>query len=247
MLTVNDTKDFSGRGISFYGTVGSYYSAEYLKNIGFYNNITSVSVSELDTMYVWKKRCCRNEISQNVSQLQCGRYWNQNAADCGDMDCTGDSLIHDGSCKNWCNKNPQQCDALKSTFCQEHPESPYCGCINDTVEAKAEREKYPTIIAHRSCWPNSQCQGTDLVDTLITSDIKNQKCPSDLKIQINSIGDNSTVIGTNMSNDITEPVKKNNSNLFLYLLLFLLVLILGISAIYLGSNDLYKPIRPGQI
>ncbi len=214
-LSVWEHADKGGRGAKFYGSQYQIVDWNLLRQIGFNDNISSLYVEQIMTADDWKKSCCRQENTQYTSQSNCGHYWNQEFGSCGNLGCTGDSLKTDVVCQNWCKKNPVYCDVIKSQFCREHTTDPYCGCINDTPAALAERTKYSKYSSlatvPRKCWPSSPCNtGADLVNSFITTDLNpNTSCPTSLVNQINEINAaaNSFVYANqNQNADVTTGV-----------------------------------------
>jgi hypothetical protein len=192
-ITVWEHADRGGRGINFSGQYAQVIGFSDLKAAGFLRNISSLQVGQNVALNDWRGSCCAQENGPFTSQSKCGHYWNQEYGSCGNLGCTGESLKTNITCQNWCKNNPTYCDVMKSQFCREHPTDAYCGCINDTPQALAERTKYSKYSSlgtvPRKCWPSSPCNsGTDLVNTFITTELSpNIGCPTSLINQINEI------------------------------------------------------------
>jgi hypothetical protein len=197
---------------------GPIKDLSWMRQWGFDNSISSAETNPVMSQQDWVRACCRHETSDMVSQKLCGRYWGQGYSDCGNLGCTGDSLKTDTTCQNWCKNNPEYCDVIKSQFCREHSNDPYCGCINDTPAALAERTKYSKYsglgTVPRKCWPSSPCNtGSDLVNSFITTELSpNIGCPTSLINQINEINaaQGATVIA-NQQQDATVTTNVTNS------------------------------------
>jgi hypothetical protein len=202
---VHEDADYRGRMKSFFGT-GVVTNAT-LNSLGLRDKISSMYAYPEVSFDKWKLQCCRNEITDRTNPTKCGKYWSQDPAQCGNMDCA-DKLMTDGVCQTWCRKFPNNCDTLKRQYCQAHSDAPQCGCIFDTEAARNQRLQYPSITAPRQCWSASECQKTDLVDTLIPTDMQTNNCPDvNSQIQTQIIRD-STIIGSNLSMEATQTVTK---------------------------------------
>jgi hypothetical protein len=44
--------------------------------------------------------------------------------------CNGSDIRPGGKCEDWCTRDPIGCDKIKQRFCVEHPDDPFCDCIN---------------------------------------------------------------------------------------------------------------------
>jgi hypothetical protein len=44
--------------------------------------------------------------------------------------CSGSDIRPGGKCEDWCTRDPIGCDKIKQKFCAEHPDDPFCDCIN---------------------------------------------------------------------------------------------------------------------
>lgn len=190
----------------------------------------------------WKLQCCRNELTNRTNPQLCGQYWSQNGSVCGSMDCGTivngkPKIMADTTCATWCANNPNACDAIKIDFCRNNPQSPYCGCINDTAAAIAQRNEYKIPGGPRQCWPGSDCQKTDLSDTLIPAALRPVGCP-DVQTQISEfIITNSTLIGNSFSQTmnnqknntqpVAEPVATAPSNFMIWIIVFIIFLIVS--------------------
>lgn len=240
-VTVWEHNNFTGRYAVFYGSLGTTVDFWAIRSAGLVNAISSINVMELQTFDAWKLACCRGEKSPG----ECGKYATQAYSVCGSMNCSGASLKSDGVCQTWCKKNPEACDTLKIQFCGHNPTDPYCGCILDTPAALAERQKYPTLIANRKCWPASDCSKTDLSGTFITAELSpNMGCPSTLINQMNQINaaQGATVIA-NQSQSASvssgpKPAPSRGSSFFwIFLLILFIVIIGGSAAIYFADFE----------
>lgn len=189
--------DFAGPGVVDWAT---------MKSLGIDNNISSIQTRPLMDFASWKLACCRNEVGPYTDATKCGKYWSQGADVCGSMDCAN-KLIGDAPCNSWCQKNPIECDAVKTQFCSDHPGSPYCGCIKDTDFAIKQRAEYPMITGPRQCWAGSDCQKADLIDTLITQNLRPVNCP-DINAQIQT----QNIINSNISNSKLSMNATANNN-----------------------------------
>ncbi len=226
-INVNVTTDlnFTGKSYTFEGQNGSYITVDKLKGIGFQDNITSVKNTAIESLDTWKKKCCRNIISNTTDQNKCGKYWNQRPENCGNLGCTGDELMNNSICQTWCKNNPQDCDTVKIQFCHNNPGHQMCGCILDTEFAKQQRLEYSMIPGNRQCWPGSDCQKTDLVDTFITTDLNKNNCTGDITAQISKINNSGIMLGN------TVEQSTGSVNYSIYILIFIIVTIVIISVV----------------
>jgi hypothetical protein len=197
-------------------------TATDLKTAGLFDNISSLQANAVMSQAAWQLKCCRNEVGPYTDAQKCGKYWSQDPSVCGSLDCA-EKLATDGVCQTWCRNHPSQCDTLKINFCKDHPDSNLCGCILDTPAARSERALYPAITAPRQCWGSSDCQKTDLYDTLITTDLKPTNCP-DINAQIQNII-NSTIVGSNLSmvSNTNNGSSAAGSNFLIWLIIIILI------------------------
>lgn len=49
--------------------------------------------------------------------------------------CSADDIKQLGKCESWCQADSPSCDLIKTKFCSDHPDDPYCDCINATTRA----------------------------------------------------------------------------------------------------------------
>lgn len=239
-------KDSGAKGVSwtFYGRSyeGGHVTNAELSRLFADRCISSIMVESDISETAWRRMCCRNEITATTDQGKCGAYWS--GAPCDNYRCTGEELMGIPACKDWCKNNKIACDSLKTTYCQNNPTSSLCKCIIEPDNIKKERTdgKYS---GPRQCWPTSDCQKTDLVDTLITSDLIPQDCPSIINQNQNITAINSNVIGNNMNQTATvggteyipEPEPPQKSYLWLYILIFIIILIIIIVITYVLLDD----------
>ncbi len=197
------------------------YDLNYLSSRGMNDVASSLYINENMPADTWRLACCRHETGPYVSEQKCGKYWSQSPGNCGTMNCNGSThtpdghivpmIIGDTVCNQWCRANPTLCDSVKTEWCRNNPGAPQCGCIMDTAAARAQRSKWPQLdMAPRQCWPTSECQRTDLVDTLVPTALSTSavRCP-DITAQIQEIND-SIIIGSNLSQ--SQTIDKNTTN-----------------------------------
>ena len=241
--------DWTGTEHTFGGGLVTKFD---LDNAHLNDAITTMRVNTVMDYATWSQTCCRGQTTTYTDPTKCGNLWKGSPGVCGNLGCTGTTLKYDGACQEWCKAYPASCDIVKLQFCSQNPSDPYCGCINDTPAAIAERAKYPSIVANRSCWPGSDCQKTDLAQTFITTDLANKPCPSDLNTQILNLNNTGTIVGSNISQDLTtnkgnniqnQPTNKSKldilkSHWVLVFILFFIILIAVVSMfLFDDSND----------
>lgn len=220
-VTVTKDKNFTGQEYTFNGNSGQYITVDQLKGIGFQDNITSIRNTAVESLDEWTKKCCRNINSSTTSSDKCGKFWAQRSEDCGDLGCSAEELTHNSTCQTWCKKNPEMCDSVKLQFCRNNPSHNLCGCIMDTTMARTERQKYPQIPGNRQCWPQSDCQKTDLVDTFITTDLNKQSCAGDINAQIIDINNSGVMLGNSIDQSI-------NSDYTIWIIIFIMILVISV-------------------
>jgi hypothetical protein len=218
---------------------GYFTGANALSN-GYTNVLSSIQITQQETPTQFVQDCCRQNNTAYSSEFLCGDYWSQNQAQCGNLGCTGGDLLTVPACQTWCNQNPTECNTVMTEFCPIGSTNPACACILDTQAAIAYREKYPTLATvPRQCWPDSPCQGTNLVNVLIPQGpdgLATTDCPTDLISQIeninvsNSVLVDSTVGGqtatssvgtTTVKPGVTGNTTASSSSMLIYILLFI--------------------------
>ena len=233
------------------------YDANYLGARGMNDVASSLYVQANMSQDQWRLACCRHESGPMVDQAKCGKYWSQDAASCGTMGCTGGTIMSDPVCGQWCARNPLTCNDVKKQWCQAHPGAAECGCINDTPKAQAERAKYPMITAPRQCWASSECQKTDLVQTLIPTDLAPTDCPNiNAQIQeiINSTLINSTVSATMDTKNTTNgnvtvgagdtTVAAGDGFMFYLILILIVIIVVAAAFVILDPLELWPSVQP---
>jgi len=226
-----------------------------------YRNASSIQTT--GDRNAWNLSCCRNETGPNVNPTLCDAYWQQGAALCGTMDCANlvstnigniPKIATDSVCQQWCKNNPSACDTIKINFCSQNPSNSLCGCINDTAAAQAQRAQYPAVTAPRQCWPDSDCQLTDLTQSFIPTSLNPEtaNCPANITQQLNL--NNDTIVGSTIdqtanlttsnsikttTNTVPSTVTSSSSSstlIIIFLIVFIVFIILGVSIYYLLSN-----------
>jgi len=219
-VTVWNKANKKGASSVFWGPTGTTVNWNQLSHTPVGGNITSIKVDVLLDANKWKMNCCQNnstvlEGGVTSNETNCGQYWSQDPTLCGNSGYTAKDLLNEQSAKNWCYKHPSLCDAMKTEYCSKNMGAPQCACI---AGVKSPTQiKYPTITVHGSCFPDSPCQKTDLVNMLVPTTISSFPCPNNVNTliqdQITSIND-STVVGTTIgqSGKITSTTGSAGSN-----------------------------------
>jgi hypothetical protein len=218
---------------------------QQMRNMNIHDNISSMVIHQNIDPNDWKRRCCRNEITEFTDSEKCGDLWSQSWSQCGDLGCTGDGLLHDSICKTWCKKNPSACDGVKMQFCTQFPDHGACACIQDRGIDRLTRDRYKAIPAGRQCFPNSPCQGTDLLNTLRTTDLNLDVCPENIHTQIMEIDNRG---GTIKDSIITQDMQSNSGAsqnqytsdtvFWIFVLIFVVISIVGgVTAYYFWPNE----------
>ncbi len=185
----------------------------------------------------WVKNCCLNNNTDYTDSGLCGKYWTQNGSYCSESNFTGYDLLNNPAAQSWCNKNPSLCDVVKVNHCKQYPNNSECGCIIPTELLKKQMASYPNITAPQNCWSTSDCNSkTDLLDTLITTQIKNTHCPdvnSLINNQIINASGNAVVkdiyqqqqMGSD-TNDNSYGNSETSSFWFVFVLIILIIVII---------------------
>lgn len=156
-----------------------------------------IGVNEQDTIIIrrnkpWKdhlRDCCFQTKDNPISSQLCGKF-DGNTVDgrkaCKNFlsECTAEDIKGDdskakrkkGKCYDLCQDNPAECDEIKNTFCKDHPEDPFCDCINYQTRPSYKKyvEKYPEIKAYPRTCIEENCNIDDQVGVFKTQQIKEQ-------------------------------------------------------------------------
>lgn len=155
-----------------------------------------------------KEKCCSGELNDAGNCAPCWYPFSKACAKddsivkfCGseDPDNPGKPrLVTNPECQKWCkdDSNPYfpdttnvtNCDRAKRLYCEQHPDSPFCYCMNPENDPEIQRlrqlarDKGSTFImpqAASTCW-YAGCAGADLFHTLKTSDMveAGKSCPT---------------------------------------------------------------------
>jgi len=170
--------------------------------------------------------------------------------------CSANDIKPGGKCEDWCTRDPVSCDKVKNKFCVEHPEDPFCDCINalDRPDHAALIKDKETIYSMSipACYYNKCKQGPYKVFTTteMTEAQQGQRCSQDLKYidqQIKVLGDNN-VLNTN------QNVNENQTNIdhstepkifgypqsqVLMVMLFLIAIAVGYYAFFMEEEPMY--------
>ena len=177
--------------------------------------------------------------------------------------CSANDIKPGGKCEDWCTRDPISCDKVKNKFCMDHPDDPFCDCINalDRPEHAAFIKDKETIYAMSipACYFNKCKQGPYKVFT--TTDMieaqQGQRCSQDLKLidqQIKILGDNN-VLNTNQNvtenptiiNPPTETKSLGYSQNQLFMFVLLIIIILSGYYGFIADNGRSYMQQPIQI
>lgn len=174
-------------------------------------------------------------------------------------DCSADDIKTGGKCYSLCNKNPVECDAIKVKFCQEHPNDPFCDCINskDRPAYKALVDKNQGTEIPAVCHYGPCSTGIDLTNVFLTKSIKDQrattKC-SDLVYQINQVTGQGNILTSNQGvykdgekNDVGPPETNSNSMIWYILIAFVVFIGMVIFALRPAAPPVYYVPAPFQV
>lgn len=205
------------------------------------------------------KSCCTGSGSDCAT-------WSKGSVDCQLLmseSCKASDIKPGGKCEDWCARDPVSCDKLKNKFCGEHPDDPFCDCINAFSRADhAAFIKDKEVIYSQSipaCY-YSKCKlgPYKVFTTTAMDDAQNgERCKSDLQYidqKINVSGDNNIL---NTSQDVTNnkgPVNNNAAPeqtvagipVMTILLVLIAVLVLGGGYMYMTGDDPTQQIQPMQ-
>lgn len=129
--------------------------------------------------------------------------------------CTANDIKPGGKCEDWCTRDPISCDKVKNKFCVEHPDDPFCDCINalDRPDHSAFIKDKETIYSMSipACYYNKCKQGPYKVFTT-TEMVESQqgtRCSQDLKY----IDQQIKVLGSNNVLNTDQNVNENQTNI----------------------------------
>ncbi len=141
-----------------------------------------------------------NPVCQELSTSNPTLYNHIANGYCAGSDGGKSRLITNAQCSAWCRANPNLCNVTMTRYCQANPSAPECRCIYGSSQPDyiAVRSKYPEIVAPVACWPESGCQGANLIDVLVTTDrqVELNNCPNVTVMRQNIDIANSGVIGS---------------------------------------------------
>ena len=244
-LTAYKDFDFTGVKWVFYGKdyPDGNITAFKLRELGADDCISSVMVEDgLIDRDEWLRTCCRNENTNTTDSKKCGKYWGSNTQACSMYKCNGNDILSGGPCTTWCKNNPESCDAIKTTFCQSNLGHPACKCIIEPDEVRNDRIN-KGYFGPRQCWPTSDCQKTDLVQTLITTDLLPRGCPDSL-IQNLFYNNSGISFGNKVSQcgAINSEACKDNStgdsnNYLILIIIFIIIIVITTTVILLLDDE----------
>jgi len=183
-------KNLTGSSVYLDGKNQTYYSEPFLTQFNFVGVANSFQMWFDVSLPQWQTDCCKQNITPNSNQQVCGSFWGGGSA-CNSVLAADGAIVVNGqpnimtdpNDRAWCIANPSLCDTVKLDFCQSHPSSSFCGCINGASSSAytAFTSAFPGLAsAPRQCVPQGGCTGTDLVSTLVPSSLNpaSAQCPN---------------------------------------------------------------------
>jgi hypothetical protein len=147
--------------------------------------------------------------------------------------CSADDIKVGGKCSSWCEREPEQCDALMVQFCNQHPDSSWCDCILASTRPLFAEEmsklKPESQMAPKACRTSLCRDKTAGVDAfMLSSDEKDlQHCPTlqyvDQSVTTSGQG-NVINVGFNTS-EIKQEASNHKFLVFLIIIIAILVII----------------------
>jgi hypothetical protein len=178
--------------------------------------------------------------------------------------CAASDIKPGGKCEDWCTRDPIGCDKVKNKFCDEHPNDPFCDCINafNRPEHAALIKDKETIYSMSipACYFDKCKQGPYKVFTTteMTEAQQGQRCSQDLKYidqQIKVLGDNNILnssqnVNENQTN--IEPPKNSKdstiagfqSNKVLIFIFLIIAIVVGYYAFFKQDEVNYNMMPP---
>ena len=211
-----------GQDITFTGLYQMDWENGDKKIYDIKNNGNSIGRQDIDVISTrinkpWTQHlneCCNG--TQTNKDL-CGTY-KPGASVCKSFlsQCTADQLKNDLGCQTMCNADLAECDRIKLSHCNLHPEDPFCTCVN--VESDPDYQKFASSVLKNTgqgprmgCSPFGKCNtGVDLLNRFLPSYVikdRETPCPSyqNYVDQAVTVSGSGNVTDVKQSTDIKIP------------------------------------------